>query len=252
MFFFASKLLYFLLTPIVWFVGIVIFAMCTKNKKRRKRILIISAVFFYVISNQFVINEVIRAWEIQTIHIDSITQQYEYGIVLGGFNSYDVQFDRVNFYASSDRLWQTLLLYHEGKIQKILISGGEGRIVKEGYTESEITKDFLCRIGIPEHDIYIESQSRNTYENARFTAEMLQGKADTCLLITSAMHMRRAYACFEKQGVHCKMFTADRKAGPTKFVFDYCFIPNMAAIETWRVFLREVVGYISYKIMGYI
>ncbi len=64
--------------------------------------------------------------------------------------------------------------------------------------------------------------------------------------------MRRAYACFEKQGVHCKMFTADRKAGPTKFVFDYCFIPNMAAIETWRVFLREVVGYISYKIMGYI
>lgn len=252
MFFVLSKLFYFLLTPIVWIVLIALYSIRTKNVKRRKRVLIISFVVFYLLSNQFIVNEFVRAWEVQTIHVDSIVEPYEYGIVLGGFNSYDVKFDRVNFYSSSDRLWQALLLYHEGKIRKIVISGGEGRIIREGYTESEITKDFLCRIGIPEHDIIIEPESRNTYENALFTAKILQNYPDSCLLITSAMHMRRAYACFAKQGLKCRMFSANRKAGPTKFIFDYCFIPDLAALETWRVLIREIVGYASYKIMGYI
>ena len=254
MFFYISKLFYFLLTPIVWFVIAFAFAIYTKNKSLRKKVILFSCIGLYVFSNQFIANETIRQWEVQTIHIDSIKKPYDYGIVLGGFNTYDVKFDRVNFNKASDRLWQTLLLYKQGKIKKILISGGEGRIIKENYSESEITKEFLIKIGIPEGDILIEPNSRNTYENAIETAKIVkhQHTNQTYIIITSAIHMKRAQACFKKAGINCDTFSTDRIAGKTKFLFDYCFIPDLKALENWRVLIREIVGYISYSIVGYI
>jgi|SRR5690554_4039914 len=254
MFFLLSKLFYFLLTPIVWFIGVCFYILFSKNQKRRKRVLIITIIVAYIMSNSFLVNECVRAWEIQTVHVDSLSKQYDYGIVLGGFNTYDSQFDRVNFNKASDRLWQALLLYNTGKIKKILISGGEGRIVQEGYLESVITRNFLVKIGVPKSDIIIEEKSRNTYENALYTKHILESQNDSisCLLITSAIHMRRAHACFSQVGLCCDTFSADRIAGPPKFIFDYCFIPSMNALENWRVLFREIAGYLAYAINRYV
>lgn len=254
MYFIFSKIFYFLLTPIVWFFTAFIIAYFTKNKKRRNRIVIVTFITMYLFSNPFLVNEAIRVWEIQTIHINSIQKTYDYGIVLGGFNTYDAKFDRINFNKASDRLWQALLLYKQNKIKKILITGGEGRIVTEGYSESETTKNFLIKIGIPKEDIVIESESRNTHENAKFTAKLLvkQSGPKSCILITSALHMRRANGCFYKAGIPCDVFSTDRIAGKPKFVFDYCFIPEIASLENWRVLIREIAGYTIYKGMGYL
>ncbi|MFO7867988.1 MAG: YdcF family protein [Bacteroidales bacterium] len=253
MYFVISKLFYFLLTPVIWFIALLIFALVAQNNKRRRRILIISTVFIYVISNSFIVNEAVKAWEVQTVHVDSLAS-YKYGIVLGGFNTYDPYYERVNFNKASDRLWQALLLYKKGIIHKILISGGEGRIIKQGYAESDITKDFLIQLGIPAYDIVVENKSRNTYENALYTARKLGSEkySHRCLLITSAIHMKRAEACFAHAGVQCDMFSTDRIAGHTKFIFDYCFIPSFAAIENWRLLIREMVGFVVYRVNGYI
>lgn len=251
MFFILSKLLYFLVTPIVWFFAAIAWAYFTKSKRRRKRILIITGISFYLLCNSFIVNEVLRAWEIDYTHQDSISTTYDYGIVLGGFNSYDAEYDRIIFGGSSDRLWQVLLLYNTGVIKKIVISGGEGRIIKEGYTESETTRDFLIQIGIPESDIIIEATSRNTRENAIYTAELIEDNS-RCLLITSAGHMRRAQGCFTKAQLHCDAFSTDRRSGRRKFVFDTLFIPELAALETWRVLIREIIGYSFYKVFGYL
>lgn len=252
MFFVLSKLLYFILTPIVWFFAALVWAFFTKNAKKRRRIIGVSAVLLYIFSNSFIIDECLRTYETQTIHIDSIHCTYDYGIVLGGFNTYDMKFDRVNFNKASDRLWQTLLLYKQGKIKKILISGGEAKLITEGYTESETTRDFLLKIGIPNHDIIIENSSKNTYENAKFTAQIISKDSTTCLLITSAIHMPRAYAAFSKAGIPCHTFSTDRISGNRKFSIDHCVIPNLQALENWRIFLRELTGYGVYWILCYV
>lgn len=252
MFFIFSKLLYFIITPIVWFFIAITIAYFTKNKKVRKRIVIYSFIGLYLFSNSFLCNEVVKLWEVQTIKIESIKTPYDYGIVLGGFNTYDKTYDRINFNKASDRLWQTLLLYKQGKIKRIFITGGEGKLIQEGYTESETTRDFLIKIGIPKDDIIIESKSRNTYENAVNTAKILNTqKPFTAILITSAIHMKRAHSSFAKAGIQCDEFSTDRIAGKTKFLFDYCFIPEMSALENWRVLFREITGYYMYKVMGY-
>lgn len=202
----------------------------------------------------FIANEVIRQWEVPTIPVEKIEKTYDYGIVLGGFNTYDNQLDRINFNKASDRLWQALMLYKQGYIRKIIITGGEGRIIKEGYTEGETTRDFLLKIGIPKEDLLIECESRNTHENAVFTAQLLGEKKENCsyVLITSAIHMKRAAGCFKKEGFNFIQFSTDRIAGPTKFLVDYCFIPESSAINLWRSLIKEVVGYLVYAMVGHI
>lgn len=254
MYFYLSKLLYFLITPIIWIISLYIWAIFISNKSLQKKVIIFTTIFFYISSNQFIINEIIRKWEIQTISIQSIQKPYDYGIVLGGFNTYDVKFDRINFNKASDRLWHAIYLYKQGKIKKLVISGGEGRIIKENYSESKVTKDFLIQLGIPATDIVIETESRNTYENAEFCAKILKNeiKSKQFLLITSAIHMKRANACFRKAGIKCTMFSTDRISGNRKYVFDYLCIPEFSASENLRIYIREVFGYYMYKIMGYI
>ncbi|NJO56672.1 MAG: YdcF family protein, partial [Rhodospirillales bacterium] len=46
-----------------------------------------------------------------------------------------------------------------------------------------------------------ETRSRNTYENARFTREIIEpAPAETWLLVTSAYHMPRAIGVFHTVG----------------------------------------------------
>jgi len=253
MFFILSKLLDFLINPYTWIFVLLIWAII--SSKKRKRLLIITVIIAYFFSNSFIIDEFMRKWEIQTIKIDDINKQYKYAIVLGGIATYDPQFDRINFNRDADRLWHTIYLYRAEKLKKIVLSGGEGRILKEGYNESDYLRKFLIKIGINPQDIIVENKSRNTHENAVNCAEILKGRLSSkekILIVTSAFHMRRASKCFTKQGFSIDVFTTDRLSGKRKFVFDHVFIPRTEAMELWKVLIHEVVGYLSYRIVGYI
>jgi len=49
-------------------------------------------------------------------------------IVLGGMSRVDERQERADFNFSGDRLFQTLELYHKGRVKKLFISGGSGSI----------------------------------------------------------------------------------------------------------------------------
>ena len=66
-------------------------------------------------------------------------------------------------------------------------------------SEAILTRELLIRLGVPDSAIIVEPASRNTYENALFTREILKEKYPNAtprlLLITSAWHMRRSMGC---------------------------------------------------------
>jgi hypothetical protein len=64
--------------------------------------------------------------------------------------------------------------------------------------------------------------------------------------------MRRSIGCFRKVGYNIDYYVTDRYAGPRKWDPDFLFIPNVSTINDWNVILKEWVGYITYKLMGYI
>ncbi|MDR1761080.1 MAG: YdcF family protein [Bacteroidales bacterium] len=253
MFFIASKLAYFLTTPLVWIFVVCIVALCLKNKKNAKKLFIIAAALAIVCTNPFLATKATQAWETAPINAKTITKQYNYALVLGGFSDYDASVDRVVFQNSSDRLWQALWLYKQGTVKKIILSGGEGRILKRGYTESESTRDFLVHIGIPADDIIVENQSRNTYENIVYSKQLLDSlhNTDTVLLVTSASHLPRAMACCHKAQLPVDAFSTDYFIAPSKYSIDFYIVPESTALEQWRRLIREIIGFAMYKIAGY-
>ena len=252
-FFIISKILDFLLEPVLWLVVLLFFSLFSKHPKRKRKFLFTAIVFLLVFSNSFLLDEAMRAWEMPATKISEIPETYDAGIVLSGMIAYDHSFDRIQFDRRNDRLMQAISLYKMKKIRKIVFSGGSGSLVYTYLKESEMVKKFLAEIGIPEGDIIVENKSDNTRENALFTQEILQREipAGKFLLFTSAFHIRRAVACFKKAGIEVTPFPTDRYSGPRKFYPDHLLLPNTKALYDWNDLLHEIIGYAVYKIMGY-
>lgn len=252
MFFIASKVLSFLSQPITWVFLLMLGALLLRKPTLKKRLLIGSFVVFYVFSNGFLFNLVNRAWE-YPLRADQHLTHYEYGIVLGGFANWTEQTNRTRFYGNSGRLWHAVRLYHLGKIDKIFISGGSGSMVND-VREAEFVEQFLKDCNIPASDIRIEKQSRNTRENALFTAEEILDEVgnNPQLLITSAYHMQRSEACFQKVGFEVVPYPIGHDAGPSKYYFDHLFVPSVQTLWAWQILIHEWLGIITYKITGYV
>ena len=87
MFYIASKLLAFLTQPIIWIFILLIGSLMFKTKRRTLLIYTIS--IFWIFSNGFLADKAAKAWETSPKSISSITHNYKYGIVLGGYSSYN-------------------------------------------------------------------------------------------------------------------------------------------------------------------
>jgi len=168
---------------------------------------------------------------------------------LGGFSGYDAKIKMLDFNTHADRVIFAEQLYHQGKIKKILISGGNGMLINDGYLEAEEIKKHLINNKIPEKDIWIESTSRNTYENAYNSAIILKEKGiDNILLITSAIHMRRSLFCFKKANLEPTPFSTDFTFRTRDLHLDYMLTPSMEGFEKWQDLIHEWIGYTIYRI----
>ncbi|MFM7021731.1 MAG: YdcF family protein [Flavobacteriales bacterium] len=256
MFFILSKILAFLISPFSWIAIGVVYAIITKIPERRRKALIISVVIFLIFSNEFLAEEVIRTCETPDRQL-SEKDHYDLGIVLGGMINYDGEHNKLVFNNNVDRLLQALILYKRGQIDKILISGGSGDLTYPDIVESKLLLKFVIDLGFDEKDIWIETKSRNTRENAAYSYDVIKAKFDhpeqkKYLLITSATHMERSLACFSEAGIKATDYSTSRISGPRKFTFRNMVIPNIWAIGVWEIFMHETVGYWTYKIAGYI
>ena len=253
MFFILSKTLHFLLMPIIWVVALLFLAALLKSPKWKRASLVSALALLLFFSNPFISNEAWRAWEIEAMPIKDVND-YDVAVILTGVTSYreDVP-DRIHTSKGSDRFLHPLQLYRMGKIEKFLITGGSGYVLKDRIPEADQIEKVLLLAGVAEEDIITESNSRNTRENATNTAAFLQKNPDfdKVLLVTSAFHMRRAAACFERAGIKADSFTADFYGYERRFTPDELIIPNAAAFNTWHLLIHEVTGFLVYKLLGY-
>ena len=61
----------------------------------------------------------------------------------------------------------------------------------------------MAQMGVAPERITIEDNSRNTDENARFTAALVDPEpSQRWIIVTSAFHMPRSMGVFEKAGFH--------------------------------------------------
>ncbi len=250
MFFFLSKILAVVITPITLILLPFFWAMYKHSKKW----LWISMVVLFIFGNSLIANYTMMWWERPMVPLNQLEKNYDIGIILTGVthNHFPVN-DRVHFTRGADRVLHPVQLYKEGYIKKILVTGGSGALMPGELREAEEIKRVLMLAEIPEADIIVEKESRNTYENAQFTAKIINRdfKEARLLLITSAFHMRRSEACFENAGLDFDIFPA-HFLGFTPDPGLNLIYPDERNMYLWSILFREWLGLVAYKITGYI
>ncbi len=139
-------------------------------------------------------------------------------ILLGAGTSKDPRSNKIRpSILAFSRIMQTAILYHECKKANttcnILISGGD--TLNNGRTEAKTYQEALLSLGIRTKDIQLETQSKNTYQNTKFSSHLLKKQASSqLLLVSSALTLKRSLLYFS----FFKIF-------PTPIASDFITIP---------------------------
>lgn len=146
-------------------------------------------------------------------------------IVLGGAIEAPVIAGRGGYEMNqaADRFIETLRLARLLPDAKIIVSGGDGSLSGNYEGDASVSERFLTAFGIDPARLIKETQSRTTTENVTETKALLAANnLEDRLLVTSAYHMVRATALFEKQGVIVQPWPADyRTPGDVALWFDF-------------------------------
>jgi len=252
MFFILSKIFALTASPVTYLIVLVCLAALCK-RRRIKQVSYFLAVFILLFcSNKWVYNEVVKASAMPYIGKIDTVKTYKYGIVLGGFSSYDPGLHRVDFNENADRLTEAVRLYHKRIIKKIIIAA-DGSIadIPGQQNDPEVLLSMMEEWGVKRSDIILERKARNTRQNAVFTLRLI-GDSLLCspsLLITSAMHMERSLRCFEKVGIHSVPYVTDVSIDP-QYLFTDIF-PDFSLFSKWQGIFHEWIGSFVYGLRGW-
>jgi uncharacterized SAM-binding protein YcdF (DUF218 family) len=251
MFFILSKMFSSLLSPFSWLLIFIVLAFFSRNEKWKKRFKWTAICWFLFFSNPLIIHHLNLKWQADAKELKP-GEHFETAIVLGGFVQFNSRENKGYFSAASDRFLQAVRLYKLEHIKKILISGGSGSPGRQEYRDADYARQQLLQFGVPDSAILTERDSRNTFESAVFSKKILDsaGIKTPALLITSAMHMRRAEKVFTKAGIPVVSFPAHFTEMDFPPGFPGAILPSLHAMSSWSDLLKEVVGFQVYKWTG--
>lgn len=238
---FASALLSWVLSPLNWFIFLLLTACVIRKRSLKKTALMLAALVFFIFGNGWLFNWFVKKWQPSPVAVNPALH-YNCGIVPGGLASPDENMNGY-FNTSADRFIQTVKLFKTGEIKHILISGGNGKDQEKNFREAAWVKGELLAFGVPDSAIFIEDKSNNTKENAINSKIILDsvGLRPPYLLITSAFHIPRAVLIFQKAGVPVDPFPCNYTAGRgSSSIWD--FIPTFSTLFSWDLYLKEAVG----------
>jgi uncharacterized SAM-binding protein YcdF (DUF218 family) len=127
-------------------------------------------------------------------------------IVLGGAEvaGLTAETGLVHVSGSAERLIETAILAQRYPEARVLVTGGSGRLRDFGTigtANTDVAQIMFEGLGIDLARVTVESASRNTAENARNSAALVErAPEEVWVLVTSAAHMPRAYRSFERAG----------------------------------------------------
>jgi uncharacterized SAM-binding protein YcdF (DUF218 family) len=176
-------------------------------------------------------------------------QQLTGVIVLGGsFNTglESKERNEVSLNSSAERLTKALEIYKKNPRLLILHSGFSAELNPQGWSESDMAKKFFLDQGVKLDNLIFENQSRNTFENIKYSKDIIANYKGTWGLITSASHMPRSFFTFKKQSLILEPINVDYKTGTSRMFWINFDISS--GLSNWSIILQELIGITYYKI----
>jgi uncharacterized SAM-binding protein YcdF (DUF218 family) len=135
---------------------------------------------------------------------------------------------------------------------KVEVSGGDAMKLKQA--EADVYAISLDRLGVPRADLVLESHSMNTFQNAQFSKPLLISYgADKVVLVSSAVHLRRATLYFAHFAIHGEPVRGDYVTArydwlPTSENLSFADFAIHEYIGVWRYHLYNAMGWNVAKI----
>ena len=265
MFLFLSKFLPLLIYPLGLSCLLLLLALIWLWKFPRRSLFAIAAALLIIFcsSNPLIAATLVKTLEWQYLPPDPVPAAEAIVVLGGSTRPQSPPRPWIEVLESGDRVLYSVRLYQDGVAPLIIFSGG--RISwKEGSVAGSEAKDMAeiaQLMGVPERNILLEDQSLNTYQNAIETAKILkQRQIDTILLVTSAIHMPRSVAIFEKQGFNVTAAPTDywvaqdlleQMQGISGATFLNA-LPDMEALHFFTRALKEYIGLGVYRLRGWL
>ena len=170
-------------------------------------------------------------------------------IILGGSISPGLSQMRGQPQVSGDaeRLFAAVELANLYPAARVLFTGGSGSLANQALLEAPIAAQILGSLGLTNDRLELEIRSRNTYENATYSYEMVTPRdAETWLLVTSARHMPRAMGAFRAAGWPVTAYPSGYLTEP-----EWHFNLNwgLAGLSVLRMALKEWIGLVVYRVL---
>ena len=166
--------------------------------------------------------------------MDEIASGARNALVLGSYGS---------------RMTETVALSRRFPQARILFTGGDSNLIDHGATEAEIARRFFDAMGVDAERITYEDKSRNTWENAILSRELVRPRRNQrWLLVTSGFHMPRAMGAFRRAGFDVTAWPADYMTDGSDLMR-----PNGQASNGLRIVdlaVREWIGILAYHLTG--
>ncbi|TYB34894.1 MAG: YdcF family protein [Flexistipes sinusarabici] len=253
--FLISKLFtYFILPPGV-FIAIILIALlfiAAGLKKTGVYSLLLTAFLLYLLSVEPVKDFLLLPLENKFHPFEISEAQKEDVIVVLGGGMYDKSPAKgMKPSLSPDSLKRTVYAFYLQKELNLPVIVSGGKVFQSSNTASsaEVMKSVMVRLGAGKEKIYTESESKNTAQNAEFTAKIMNKYGwSHALLVTSAYHMPRSVLSFGSAGVHVTAAPTDYKTDRSGY-FWYSFMPQMSYLkDSWNA-LHEYAGLLYYSII---
>lgn len=144
-------------------------------------------------------------------------------------------------------------LYQRDYTPTLVLTGGDASIFGTDPQEAVQMKQWAVRLGVPESATKIDTEARNTYENATGTKRLI-GSA-SILLVSSASHLPRAVPVFTKQGFRvtpapCEYVSQNLPREGWDNIDPFDILPNDIALQHSREVVAEVAGIVVYWLAG--
>jgi uncharacterized SAM-binding protein YcdF (DUF218 family) len=212
MFFILSKMLVFILLPsnfllLLALAGVVLLA--TRWRRAGLRMVVGAVVLLAIVGLLPVGTFLIHALESRFPQWDAARGAPDGIVVLGSTISPKLSsaFGEPVFNGAVSRLLGTAKLARAYPNARIVYSGGESSLFGNGMRDTDFVHPAFDSLGVARERVQLETQSRNTAENAALTKLLVDPKpGERWLLVTSARHMPRAIGCFRKAGFRVEAY----------------------------------------------
>ena len=252
--FIAAKLLAFATQPLAWVLLLLTLGLLVLARRRRLGIALLWSAWAILLGVGWnpAPDALVRRLENRYPPLSQLSEAQRYAgvIVLGGALEPSAIWTARGQPALNDaaeRMTGALPLLQQHPHLRLLFTGGHGELIGRGLSEADRARLFYASMGVPAERLLFESASRTTYENAVLSATLPSvDRTQPWLLLTSAWHMPRAMASFEKAGWNVTAYPVDFRTSDDTAWTSYAF----GRSNLWKLVLQEYLGLLAYRWSG--